>query len=518
MASGAQFQEQINNLWQKFSKGQKITVLFIIILFLAVIIGIIFAQQPKMEMLYSGLSSEDASALTAKLKEQKVPYQLADEGKTILVRAEDKYQLRLDMAGQVNLKGVIGFESFNETRFGETDTDKRVKYLVALQGELTRTIEYLDAVETAKIHIVLPQPALFVRDEKETTASVLLRLKAYASLRPEQVKSIMSFVSHSVEGLKPENVTVMDVNGNLLSEGLGNGSSGDTVYISANQLALKQQYEKEFAKSLQTMLEKMRGAGKAVVRASIAMNFDQVETHSERYDDTFLVSEHIKEESSRGISQPVGENPADANMGGPSYGQSGSGTSEHELIDTTRNFDAGKTVETKTTAPGKITNISLAVLVDGDLTPEEENKIKEVVAKAAGVNTDRGDQVSVVGMPFNTEDVAKMEEALAKRESFQRRMEYLKFFQTPLMILLILGIIFFVVRRAGSILPKINYYPKGKVPEIAAISNEMPNPNVELTLSPEAMEKKAMQKQVDNLVQKNPVDVAKVVKTWLAED
>ncbi|MDD4146282.1 MAG: flagellar basal-body MS-ring/collar protein FliF, partial [Clostridia bacterium] len=263
MASGAQFQEQINNLWQKFSKGQKITVLFIIILFLAVIIGIIFAQQPKMEMLYSGLSSEDASALTAKLKEQKVPYQLADEGKTILVRAEDKYQLRLDMAGQVNLKGVIGFESFNETRFGETDTDKRVKYLVALQGELTRTIEYLDAVETAKIHIVLPQPALFVRDEKETTASVLLRLKAYAGLRPEQVKSIMSFVSHSVEGLKPENVTVMDVNGNLLSEGLGNGSSGDTVYISANQLALKQQYEKEFAKSLQTMLEKMRGAGKA---------------------------------------------------------------------------------------------------------------------------------------------------------------------------------------------------------------------------------------------------------------
>lgn len=210
----AQLPEQLNKIWQKFTKVQKATILVTIVLFLMIILGLVFLKQPKMEVLYSGLSPENASALTAKLKESKIPYQLVDEGKTILVRAEDKYQLRLDMAGEVNLKGVVGFESFNETRFGETDTDKRVKYLIALQGELTRTIENLSAVESAKVHIVLPEKSLFVRDEKDTTASVLLRLKPYASLEPEQVKSIMAFVSHSVEGLKSENVTVMDVHGN----------------------------------------------------------------------------------------------------------------------------------------------------------------------------------------------------------------------------------------------------------------------------------------------------------------
>ncbi|HHY06040.1 MAG TPA: flagellar M-ring protein FliF [Clostridia bacterium] len=274
MGLGVQLQEQINTIWQKLSKGQKVTILIIIFVFILTVIGMLFAKQPKMEVLYSGLSPENASALTAKLKEQKVPYQLVDEGKTILVKAEDKYQLRLDMASEVNLKGVIGFESFNETRFGETDTDKRVRYLVALQGELTRTIEYLDAVETAKIHIVLPEKSLFIRDEKEATASVLLRLKPYASLKPEQVKSIMSFVSHSVEGLKSENVTVMDVNGNLLSEDLADSASQGLTRASVNQLALKQQYEKETAKSVQTMLEKILGSGKAVVRASVSMDFD----------------------------------------------------------------------------------------------------------------------------------------------------------------------------------------------------------------------------------------------------
>ena len=476
----------------------------------------LFAKQPKMEVLYSGLSPENASALTAKLKEQKVPYQLVDEGKTILVKAEDKYQLRLDMASEVNLKGVIGFESFNETRFGETDTDKRVRYLVALQGELTRTIEYLDAVETAKIHIVLPEKSLFIRDEKEATASVLLRLKPYASLKPEQVKSIMSFVSHSVEGLKSENVTVMDVNGNLLSEDLADSASQGLTRASVNQLALKQQYEKETAKSVQTMLEKILGSGKAVVRASVSMDFDQVETHSEKYEDPFVVSEQIKEESSSGVSQSVGGNPADANMIGPSYGDIDSGTSEHELVEIIRNFDASKIIEKKVTAPGKITNISLSVLVDGNLTPEEESSIKKAVADAAGVNIERGDQVSLVVMPFNVEDVSKMEEAIAKRESFQRRMEYLKMLRGPLMILLLLGVIFFVMYQLRDAALEKERYLVQNAAEIGALSEDPPDVN--LTLSPEAMEKKAMQKQVDNLIKKAPEEVAKIVKTWLAED
>jgi len=477
------------------------------------IIAILLFNKPQMEILYSGLSPENASAITAKLKEENVPYQLTDEGTTILVSAKDKYQLRLDMASEINLSGVVGFESFNETRFGETDTDKQVRFLVALQGELTRTIEHLDAVETAKVHIALPQPSLFIRDEKEATASVLLRLKPYASLTPGQVKSIMSFVSHSVEGLKPENVTVMDVNGNLLSENLVE-STGDTAYISANQLALKQEYEKKFAQSIQTMLEEMRGAGKAIVRASISMDFDRVETHSEKYMEPVVRSEQIREESSSGNSQTVGGNPADENMAGPSYGGTGSGSSEYELTETTTNYEVGKTIETKIAAPGKITNISLAVIINGELIPEEESKIKDAVAKAAGINTERGDQITVVGIPFNNEDTTKLEEALAKRESYLQRMEIIKMLRAPLIILLLIGITFFVVRRIAN--RDYSSYAETGPQEVAAINND--ELGVELDLTPEALEKKNLQKQIDNIVRKNPEEVAKVIKTWLAEE
>jgi len=512
----AQILEQINNIWQKLSKWQRVSLLITAFLFIIMIIIILLFNQPQMEILYSGLNAESASAITAKLKEENVPYQLTDEGSTILVSANDKYQLRLDMASEVNLSGVVGYESFNETRFGETDTDKQVRFLVALQGELTRTIEHLDAVETAKIHIALPQPSLFIRDEKEATASVLLRLKPYASLKPEQVKSIMSFVSHSVEGLKQENVTVMDVNGNLLSENLAEGSAGDSAYISANQLALKQEYETKFAQSLQAMLEEMRGAGKAIVRASISMDFDQVETHSEIYNDPVIRSEQIREESSSGNTQAVGGNPADENMAGPSYGGTGSGTSEYEMTESTTNYEVGKTVETKITAPGKVTNISLAVIIDGELIPEEEGKIKDAVAMAAGINAERGDQITVVGIPFNNEDAARMGEALAKRESHLQRMEILKTLRTPLIILLIIGIAFFVVRRMTNRELEKSGYAETKPQEVAAISNG--EFNVELDLSPEALEKKNMQKQIDGLIHKNPEEVAKVIKTWLAEE
>lgn len=222
-----QITEQMKKIWSNLTAWQKGTLLGVTtVALVGIFILITIARQPSMEPLYNNLDPQDAGAVLAKLKEQNIDYQLVNEGKTILVPGKDVYQLRLDMAGQIDFKGIVGFESFNETRFGETDTDKRVRFLVALQGELTRTVEELDEVEKAKVHIALPQPSLFLREQKEPTASVLLRLKPYARLKPEQVKSIMAFVSNSVEGLKTQNVTIMDVNGNLLSEGVAEEGPG----------------------------------------------------------------------------------------------------------------------------------------------------------------------------------------------------------------------------------------------------------------------------------------------------
>jgi len=507
--------EQIKKILAGLNGWQKATVLGVVFTAVVGVVALlVLSNTTAYEPLYTNLDPRDASSITAMLKEQKVDYKLADEGQTILVAAKDKYQLRLDMAGEINLQGIVGFESFNETRFGETDTDKRVRFLVALQGELTRTIEELDEVESAKVHIALPQPSLFIKDQADSTASVLLRLKPYASLKSEQINSIMSFVSHSVEGLETNNVTIMDVNGNLLSQGIAN-EDALAGNITVSQMTLQQQYEQELARSIQSMLEQMRGPGKVVVRANVSMDFDKVETYSEQYGNSVLASEQLKEESSTGTTTAAGENPADSNMEGTTYGETGtSGGSEYDSIERTRNYDVSKTVETKVNAPGKVTRVSISVLLDGEMTDAERGMVSEAVGKAAGIDLERGDQVSIVAMPFNTEETVRLEAQLAEVEKTEARKEYITMGLYGLGIIVAAGLLIFIF------LSLKNMVNTQLVPSMDAVvsSNSTSNRELKVVMSPEAAEKKMRREQVDQLVDTNPEDVAKVIKTWMLED
>lgn len=512
----SQIGEQINKIWSVLRQWQKATLLGVILVaFIGSAALVILANKTVYEPLYTNLEPKDASAITAKLKELNVEYKLADEGTAVLVAAEDKYQLRLDMADEITLQGIVGFESFNETRFGETDTDKRVRFLVALQGELTRTIEELDEVETAKVHIALPQPSLFIKDQADATASVLLRLKPYAALKPEQIKSIMSFVSHSVEGLKTSNVTIMDVTGNLLSQGIIEEGETAAGLISVSQMALKQKYEQDLARSIQSMLEQMRGPGKAVVRVNVVMDFDKVETYSEQYGNPVLASEQIKEENSKGIAAASGGNPADSNMGGTTYGETGNnGSTEYELVEKTRNYDVSKIVETKVASPGKIVRVSVSVLIDGEITDTEQEKVSEIVGKAAGLNISRGDQISVLAMPFNIEATEKVESLIVEAEKTKARNEYIKMGLYSIGVLMLLGLIYYILRNLKNI------SMTQLVPALETAAAKAPSPPKEMimALNPEAQEKKLIRQQIDKLVETNPEDVAKVLKTWMIED
>lgn len=242
MAIGEQVTEQAKKMWSELTGVQKATLAAVLgIMIVAIFMLVWFANRTNYEPLYTNMEPKTANAYLSKLEEMNVDVKLADEGRTILVPAEDKYRLRIDLAGEVDVPGsVVGYEIFNNTQFGETDTDKRVKYLVALQGELTRTIEVINEVEAARVLIAVPQTSLFVRDEQEPTASVMLKLKPYTEIKPEQVKSIMSLVSHSVERLKPENVSVVDDMGNDLSAQVIEAVfSPSSASFTANQLQLK---------------------------------------------------------------------------------------------------------------------------------------------------------------------------------------------------------------------------------------------------------------------------------------
>lgn len=517
MGFWGQFKDQIKKMWGKFSALQKASITGIAILaIISTTVLIFLSQKTNYEPLYTGLDPVDASAIVEKLKEQNIDYQLAEEGKTIMVPKDQRYQLRLDMAGQVNISGVVGFESFNETRFGETENDKKVRFLVALQGELTRTIEELEEVTASRVHIALPSPSLFIRDEKDPTASVLLRLKPYAALKPEQVKSIMAFVSHSIEGLKPENVMVMDVNGNLLSEGLEDSGTGVTLTkFTANQIALKQQYDQDLSRSIQSMLERMRGPGKAVVRADVTFDFDQVERQSEIFGDSVLASEYTKEESSTGGGDNTGAgNPADENMGGTVYAGSTSSTTDHQLTESTRNYEVSKTVEKTTVAPGKVKKVSLSVIIDGEITADEQVKISDAVSKAAGLDTSRGDQIALVGIPFNNEQSKLMEDQLAKAEAARARNEYIKLGAVVIGILLAMAALYKGFKMFPSFIKQISQpgYKEAAV-SIAGIGAQDVSP-----LTPELSEAQVLRSRIDKLVQANPEEVAKVIETWLVEE
>ena len=221
------------NRWSLLTLNQKVLISGAVLLTL-VSLGMLLSSQTakNYEPLYSGLSVEDAAAITKKLDELKISYRLSDEGSTILVPSEQKYQVRLQLAGEGLPKGTAGFELFQSTSFGETETDKRVKYLTALQGELVRTIESLDKIESARVHLVLPEPRLYVDQEAPATASVVLKVKIGEELTNREISGIVHLVANSVEKLKPETVVVVDQYGNLLSADIPSADSMASAELS----------------------------------------------------------------------------------------------------------------------------------------------------------------------------------------------------------------------------------------------------------------------------------------------
>lgn len=507
-----QLQEQLKQIWQKLSNTQKIVVVGGTSLVFIILISYGFIlSKPKYEPLYPDLNINDSATIVAKLKDMKIDYKLGSDGTTILVPGAQKYQLRLDLANELPRGGVVGFESFNETRFGETDTDKRIRYLAALQGELTRTIEVMTEVEAANVHIVLPESSLFIEDEKPATASVLLKFKPYANINSQKIKSIINFLSNSVEGLNPENVTIIDVNGKLLSEGVINDSNLSDIQLSANQMDIKKKYEEDLAKSLESMLEKVKGHGKAVVRVSAELNFDQIEKSTTEYGDNVLRSEQVKEETFEGTTES--ETPAgiESNVPGTSsYQGTNGGTSSSERSEIIRNYEISQVVEHVKKSPGEVSRLSVAVIIDGQLSAEEEGVIEEVIINAAGINQTRGDSVRITSLPFNTADFAnlqsQMEEALAR----ERRMELIKYIVYGLAILGSLVAVYLFLRRVTT-----NVSPRSMMP------TTMKNINYEDMLqeiTPQDNEKNQVQKRIDKIAKTQPDNAAQVIKTWLAED
>jgi len=401
----------IQKLWQGFNALSGQRKLNLVIMAVLIITGLLsfvyFINQQDYRVLFSNLSSEDASSIVTKLKEKKIPYQVSPGGDVISVPSDQVSELRLDLAAAgLPHGGGVGFEIFDNKTLGATEFEQQLNYRRALQGELVRTINSLDEIQQSRVHIALPKDSLFVEQEKKATASVTLKLKEGRKLSQLQIEGIGHLVASAVEGLNSDDVMIIDSQGNMLSKNAGDTK---TARLSASQVEYQRNIEKDLSHQIQTMLENVVGQGKAVVRVNADLDFQITEKTEEIFDPESPVirSSQKQSDKSSGSSKMI----AGTTASGP----------EKEKTEETINYEINKTVSRTVLPVGDIKKISIAVLVDGiyaknskgeaayqERPKKELESLEELVRKSAGFNTQRGDQVVITSMPFSRTDEVDM--------------------------------------------------------------------------------------------------------------
>lgn len=425
--------KQLRAIIQTMS-ASKMMALFILVA--ATVAGLImmitWSGRPDFVPLYSHLAPEDAGEVVAVLREKKIEYQLSHDGATVQIPREKLYEVRLDLASQGLPRGGLGFEVFDNAKLGVTEFVQNINYQRALQGELSRTISGLDEVESTRVHIVMPQRSLFIEEEEAATASVILKLRHGRWLSEEQIQGIVHLVSSSVPRLLPANVTVVDNNGKMLSSSMDEQSVSK---LSADHLEFQQRKEHDLEKRITSMLEKILGPDKAIVRVACDLDFIQQEKTEEMFlpENQVVRSEQLSNETSSQADPGVAGIPGlAANITQPQTTTTNGAANAKgfQKADSTRNYEIGKTVSRKIMPVGKLQRLSVAVVVDGTYktvmvgkdkeqheevqyvprSAEEITTFENVVKSAINFDQARGDKVEVANMPFNADKLMAEEE------------------------------------------------------------------------------------------------------------
>lgn len=516
------FKSRFMELWQKTTVAQKSIIIGAgVLIVLALSFFINSATQPDYVQLFGGLDEQSANSAVQQLKSDKISYKIADGGKTILVPSKnvDEERIKLVSAG-VNSDGQVDFSIFDKTQFGETDADKRVKFLRALQGELTRTIEKFPEVANARVHIVTPEPSLFEDQQKDATAAVWLQMKPGKQMNDSEVNGLIKLVSSSVEGLKPQNITVVDTFGNVLSGKYNqNQNDAQTASLSQTQLQLQQQTQDAYQNSIQSMLDRVVGVGQSVVRVKVDLDLDNVVTDKvEHNGNKVIVSQQKDEESNKGTNSTGGVPGTTSNVdnGNTTTYQTtdGSSNTSSDKNSSITNYEVDKVTEHRVANPGSVKRLSVAVVYNGE-DQQKQKAIEDAVRAAAGIDTKRGDSISVTSVPFNTKYDDEVKAAMAK----DARQQAIFTYGGIGLAIVALGLIAFLVYRSRrqeeeGLVSEEEVFPVD-VEEMDGLMNDMSQDD---DATPEEKERQRIKEQVEKLASQNPGDVAALLKTWIAEE
>ena len=371
---------------------------------------IVRATTPQMVPLFTDLTVDDSAAIIKDLERQAIPYSLKNDGAIVMVPKENVARLRMKLAEAGLPKGGgVGYEIFDKSdALGTTSFVQNINKLRALEGELGRTIRSIDRVQTARVHLVLPDRPLFSRDKIEPSASIVLKVRG--ALEQQQVRAIRHLVATAVNGLRPERVSVIDEGGRLLAD----GAEQENSFVGADER--KMAFERRLSNEVEQIVTSVVGPGRARVRLTAEFDVNRVTQTSDRFDpDSRVVrsSQTREEQSGSGSEQKDGGVSVAAELPGAGA-KPGEGTRESaRKIEEIVNYEISRTTKTEVTEAGRVNRISAAVLVDGNYSrndkgetvyqprnKDELDRIAALVRTAIGFDQKRGDQVEVVNLRF----------------------------------------------------------------------------------------------------------------------
>lgn len=548
-AASAGWQQRLATL----DRGARLRLGAAAMLLLAALVAVFFYnRQPEYRVLFSGLNDKDGGAIVAQLAQMNVPYRYTEGGGAIMVPAERVHDVRLRLATQGLPKGsVTGFELMETNRFGVTQFQERLNFQRGLEGELTRSIQALASVQSARVHLALPNQNGFFREQQKPSASVLLTLYPGRILDRAQIAGIVHLVAASVPELAPSAVSVLDDTGKLLSQ---SPDGGDRSGVDAQQLAYVQRIEQQYTRRILDLLEPVVGKNNVKAQVTAEVDFSQTESTSEQHrpnlspDASAVRSQQIVESSGdKGVPPPTGvpgavsnqppqsstapingANPPPTAANAQQAGAQGGTAGKRESI---TNYEVDKTTRVTRGGAGAIKRVSAAVVVnyqnvseDGKpatskaLSPEQVEQMTALVRETIGFNKERGDSVNLMNAPFRIEEVPSVELPLWKQPEV---VELAKSLGWPVGIslavaLLLLGLVRPLLKSRTRVLPKEPGPEGGQLSALAA--EELERPALPAPMQAQDLQPTAEQLRLEEarqLARDNPVAVASILKTWV---
>lgn len=516
----------LKTVLDRFPPERRSQVVVSSLVMIAATVGLlVWAFRPQYKVLFSDLALEDSGEIVQQLQKDHVPYKLEDEGARILVPSDKLYDTRLKLAAvQLPRQKGAGWELFDQNSLGVTDFVQKLNYRRALEGELARTILQMDPIEAVRVHLVIPEESLFKENQRQAMASVTVRMKRGQKLSPAQVEGVGYLVSSAVEGLEASNVTIIDSRGFILSE---KQEQNPTVRLTASQLELQNRVEANLVKKGQELLDKRFGPGRSAVQVTAQLDFETREKSSEVYDS---------------------ENPSIRSEEVTASTTSSKDTTTSSTQNNVTNYELNLTKEHVMNAPGQVKRISIAVMVDGKyntvegakgvktkefapLTQPELDDISRTIQAALGYSVNRGDEISVVSVPF-LDSMMMENEDMVGGDKIDLMMKYGQKLLILAAIIMMLLMVRGFLRKATPPALALAGVEVGALGGAASsgmlppgVSGEMPIPveleplgDLEAEIPVEQLQKQRRQEQINTYVADKPEQAARLVRSWLIDE